>query len=747
MKNFAAFLFLGAALATAQTDNTFYARQYAGPDVGTKVAAAQGSCSTHLPCYIVIDSSLAAWATGTMPAKCSTCTWVDYRTGNPWSGVLSQSTNVDSFASTGNGTTGNCWSGWESGLMAAPAYQSYYFRAGCYNQSQTVNLGSMGQAGMVITGAGSALVTINATAAMPYMIRTDGVNLVNLQISGLTLNGGFKAPTSSTPAVFEAVTGLWINRTGYPFSTVKDINVNHTSGTGIIIQNCQMCSASGLYSNYNLGKGIVFLGDNGLTAHGTVSQYNGLAYQTTYGGAWTYPYGNGIEIHACTALDWGSTYQTCVPYMQLAVAANSSQTTLTVTDASYAQVGQIYTLGQCPQCGTTTGQTSLQEFVHVTAVTNTGTATQPVWVLTVTRGYQSTTAVSQTVGTMLLAENSATNTAPYSFALPFGGGLTLTGSTVSEDNGGHALWVNSVSPSAVDLLWAEQVPNYFDALRFTGPGTSILSGRVDGTANQANTNAAVHLLPGSNGTHVRGLFWEQDAGAYWTQNLVDPSVTNYAVEAFLYPGTNMTQAWGPGTSANPAESWGGCGVYNNAGTIAFSCPLSSGAGAVAALLCRAVTSAGTPLVSTGNTSANLIATCPIATGMTGVNSTLSIQVQMGACTGVGAPWASCTAANTGTCALGAYLSPTSGSGGSNISQGSALVAAKEGVWEGKVSNAGSQSAQTVDMTELSGSNTVTLYRGALALNSASNLYLNLFLTNSVSADRCFIDQYSVTLQP
>jgi hypothetical protein len=76
-------ILLVSSVCVAQTDNTFYARQFAGTDVGAKVANAQKSClpATFVPCIIIIDPSLAAWPTGAMPTKCAQCNWMDYRSG------------------------------------------------------------------------------------------------------------------------------------------------------------------------------------------------------------------------------------------------------------------------------------------------------------------------------------------------------------------------------------------------------------------------------------------------------------------------------------------------------------------------------------------------------------------------------------------------------------------------------------------------------------------------------------------
>ena len=86
MKKCAAIVILFSAMAcVAQTDNTFYVKQFPGVTVGQKVTAAMQSCNVNaiIPCILVLDPSLAAYAQGTMPTLCSQCSLVDYRNGNP----------------------------------------------------------------------------------------------------------------------------------------------------------------------------------------------------------------------------------------------------------------------------------------------------------------------------------------------------------------------------------------------------------------------------------------------------------------------------------------------------------------------------------------------------------------------------------------------------------------------------------------------------------------------------------------
>ena len=79
-------LLLFGALAFGQNDNMLYVRNFQGLDVGQKTTAAMASCGTNtaVPCFLVIDSSLAAMRPGTLPTMCGHCFLIDYRHGLPW---------------------------------------------------------------------------------------------------------------------------------------------------------------------------------------------------------------------------------------------------------------------------------------------------------------------------------------------------------------------------------------------------------------------------------------------------------------------------------------------------------------------------------------------------------------------------------------------------------------------------------------------------------------------------------------
>ena len=105
------------------------------------------------------------------------------------------------------------------------------------------------------------------------------------------------------------------------------------------------------------------------------------------------------------------------------------------------------------------------------------------------------------------------------------------------------------------------------------------------------------------------------------------------------------------------------------------------------------------------------------------------------------PTSACTSsANTGTCVLHIYYSSTSGSGGTTYAVASsqnALAAGKVGSVDTTIQNL-TASSQIYDSSYVQSiAVPQTVFVGAV--NTANASYLNFFLTNSVSADNCFID--------
>lgn len=84
-KIFSLLLFFCVIVAAhAQTDSLIHIKEFSGSSVGAKLAAAMATCGTdsNIPCYLVIDASLATWPSGTLPTLCSHCYSIDYRFGS-----------------------------------------------------------------------------------------------------------------------------------------------------------------------------------------------------------------------------------------------------------------------------------------------------------------------------------------------------------------------------------------------------------------------------------------------------------------------------------------------------------------------------------------------------------------------------------------------------------------------------------------------------------------------------------------
>jgi len=110
MKRIAALLLLPVLFASfcpAQSDSMVHVKAFPGSTVGQKVSNAMATCpSSPVPCILVIDASLAASATGTIPTLCANCYLQDWRTGIPsGTGGISGSPTLPTLGSLVNQTS------------------------------------------------------------------------------------------------------------------------------------------------------------------------------------------------------------------------------------------------------------------------------------------------------------------------------------------------------------------------------------------------------------------------------------------------------------------------------------------------------------------------------------------------------------------------------------------------------------------------------------------------------------------
>jgi hypothetical protein len=74
------------------------ASQFPGPTVGDKISAAQTQgCISGMSCVITIPAGLSVWPEGTLPTRCGSCAWQDYRTA----GQITLNTQAQVFSNAG----------------------------------------------------------------------------------------------------------------------------------------------------------------------------------------------------------------------------------------------------------------------------------------------------------------------------------------------------------------------------------------------------------------------------------------------------------------------------------------------------------------------------------------------------------------------------------------------------------------------------------------------------------------------
>jgi hypothetical protein len=216
-------------LCSAQTDNTFYAKQFPGVTVGQKVAAAQASCNsnTTIPCIIVIDPSLAVWQVGTMPAQCAQCSWDDYRkvpfsfdglslmkcAGDPTSVCLGNDAGTSFMIGTNNTIVGYNAMGNSANFAARNVAVGYLALAGLGNGVENVAIGD--NAAVQMQGSDSVMIGAAAADNGP------------LSLQGSIYLGAYADPGTGSGGQNEIVIGGYA--TGNGNNTVTLGNSNTTS--------------------------------------------------------------------------------------------------------------------------------------------------------------------------------------------------------------------------------------------------------------------------------------------------------------------------------------------------------------------------------------------------------------------------------------------------------------------------------------------------------------------------------------
>jgi hypothetical protein len=430
------------------------------------------------------------------------------------------------YATGGSGTSASPWTGWETAVTTAPANSHIHFPAGYYNTATGI---SPTANGLLLTGDGSIATVIRATAAMPYVVGLPSNGTVR-QLSIRDMY--FEANNLATYGIFD------FDNTNYDRSVIENVGTSDAVSHGVVVRRCQMCTLQNVSSWSNGGHGFSFEGANasvgiGLTASGSKK--------------------DGIAVRQCT--DTTGHGDCALVGMTLQVAVGTSDTTMTVDDASYLPTLPV------------TFKMAYKEQVTITAETGK--------VLAVTRGANSTTATAWPAGTQMTGAGGA----------PFSGGMTFV-STQSESNAHNGASINAGAPVVFTGGWFEAngggSTTTGDGFRISGPNVVINGIRVTAAHNDNARPSiwAVHLLPGAQNAQIGSMMVGTGGGTgdsqYYAPN-IDASLSSGIVGplarydgVILSPQVNLRGA--PGVIAEKAMNT----QQLNKGAVNGYAPLNSG---------------------------------------------------------------------------------------------------------------------------------------------------------------------------
>ena len=219
---------IGVKACHAQVDNLIYAKQFPGLTVAAKVTAAMATCNpgtgTTVPCIIVLDPSLAAYATGTLPTLCGHCYLWDWRDGPP-GGAGSGITQLTGPVTAGPGSG--------SQPSAITAVNSDVGSCGDSTHVSQITLNAAGQATacipVSISGGGGGSPTVLVTGGTVNCLTTACAG-------GSTYANNTTYTNQSTSAVFEEVSITATSGSpcaGADFSIVGSVNGATAAQNGI----------------------------------------------------------------------------------------------------------------------------------------------------------------------------------------------------------------------------------------------------------------------------------------------------------------------------------------------------------------------------------------------------------------------------------------------------------------------------------------------------------------------------------
>jgi hypothetical protein len=321
MKRFllVALLFVAALPCSAQRVNTFYAREFVGATQGQKIQQAQAQCNASMTCVIVLDPDLALYAAGTIPAKCASCVWVDYRSTNPFSVSTSGGAVVELDPATGSGDLG---AQIQSAIDALPATGGVIDArrfAGAQSAAATVNVNKP--------------VTVYLGRVTFALSGCPGVNLSgqNAGLFGEGANATVLTTPSATCDVVQTNGAFWrVEQAGF-----RTTAVTRTAGAGLRVK-----SGNGYAEHLRFDKTYngIQITDNGSGGHfRDVQMGSGLAT----GGNWNAGIiVGGVPSGTVTTMQFSAVgIATDAPFADAAIAIYDGADAITFDSVQVGQTG------------------------------------------------------------------------------------------------------------------------------------------------------------------------------------------------------------------------------------------------------------------------------------------------------------------------------------------------------------------------------------------------------------------------